>query len=386
MVSAANCRRRNSSGAKARRAFRGQRNVEQRRQQGSVLRRVELDLRQRTLQVGEPPLGRHVGAAEALAAPFGDRMQRRVLQKLRAAPFDPGVRRVGEPGMKFLDQARFAQARLADDQHQLAVALPRPLPAPHQHRDFLVAADQRREIALRRAASAAARAHQPEQRHRLGHALERVRAALLGDEQAGDLALHPRRDQNRARLGQRLHPRRDVGDVAVNLARRIHHRRTGFETDAGDELRLAGAGVLAVQLGQRALDRQRRPRRAFGIVLLRHRIAEQRHQPVAELLGDMAAHLRHRRRGGIEIGADEIAPLLGIELRGNAGRTHQIAEHHREIAALAGGLRGRRGGRCGDRRRGRRRREQMQPRPVCRLTRRLPAEFFGDGRVELPSP
>ena len=50
----------------------------------------------------------------------------------------------------------------------------------------------------------------------------------------------------------------------------------------------------------------------------------------------MAAHLRHRRRGGVEIGADQVAPLLGIEPRGNAGRTHQIAEHHREIAALAG--------------------------------------------------
>ena len=208
-----------------------------------------------------------------------------------------------------------------------------------QHRHFVVAADQRREIALPGAAAAAARAHEPEQRRRLGHALERMRAALFGDKQSGDLALHPRRDQNRAGFGQRLHPRRDVGDVAVNLARRIHHRRAGFEPDAGGERRLAGAGVLAVQLGQRALDRKRRARRALGIVLMRHRIAEQRHQPVAELLGDMAAHLRHRRRGGIEIGADQVAPLLGIKLRGNAGRTDQIAEHHREIAALACGIR-----------------------------------------------
>ena len=305
---------------------------------GGVLRRIELDLRQRVLQVRQPPLGRHVGAAEALAAPFGDRVQRRVLQKLRAAPFDPGVRRVGEPGMKFFDQARFAQARLADDHHQLAVALPRPLPAPHQHRDFFVAADQRREIALRRPASAAARPHEPEQRHRLGHALERVRAALLRDKQACDLALHPRRDQDRARLGQRLHPRRNVGDVAINLARRIDHRRAGFEADAGDERWLAGAGILAVQFSQRALDRERRPRRALGVVLMRHRIAEQRHQPVAELLGDMAAHLRHRRRSGIEIGADKVAPFLGIELRGNPGRADQIAEHHGEIAALADSL------------------------------------------------
>ena len=83
---------------------------------------------------------------------------------------------------------------------------------------------------------------------------------------------------------------------------------------------------------------KRRAHRALGVVLVRDRIAEQRHQPVAELLRHMTAHLRHRRRGGIEIGADEVAPLLGIELRGNAGRTDQIAEHHREVAPLAGGF------------------------------------------------
>ena len=159
-------------------------------------------------------------------------MQRRVLQKLRAAPFDPGVRSVAQPGMKFLDQARLAEPRLADDQHQLPVALPRPLPAPHQHGDFLVATHERREMALPRAASAAARPHEPEQRHRLRHAFEFVAAALLGDEQAGDLTLHPRRHHDRARLCQRLHPRRDVGRVAVNLARRIDHYRADFDPDA----------------------------------------------------------------------------------------------------------------------------------------------------------
>ena len=104
------------------------------------------------------------------------------------------------------------------------------------------------------------------------------------------------------------------------------------------EFRLAGAGVLAVEFGQRALDRKRRARRALGVVLVRHRIAEQRHQPVAELFGDMAAHFGNRSRSGVEIGADQVAPLLGIELRGNAGRADQIAEHDREIAALAGGF------------------------------------------------
>jgi hypothetical protein len=37
-------------------------------------------------------------------------------------------------------------------------------------------------------------------------------------------------------------------------------------------------------------------------------------------------------------GADRVAPFLGIKLRGSAGRTHKIAEHDREIAALANGL------------------------------------------------
>jgi hypothetical protein len=43
--------------------------------------------------------------------------------------------------MKFLDQARLAEPRLADDQDQLAVALPRSLPPPHQHGEFFLAAN-----------------------------------------------------------------------------------------------------------------------------------------------------------------------------------------------------------------------------------------------------
>ena len=237
--------------------------------------------------------------------------------------------------MKFLDQARFAQARLADDQHQLALALTRPLPAPHQHGDFLVPTDKRREIALPGTAAAATRANEPEQRGRFGHPFERVRAALFRNKQPGDLTLHPRRDQDRARLGQRLHPRGDVGDVAINLAARIEDGGAGFEADTGDEFWLGRSGVLAIEFGQGALDRKRRACRALGVVLMRQRIAEQAHQPVAEFFRDMAAHFGDRSGSGVKIGADQVAPFLGIELRGDRGRADQIAEHHREIAALA---------------------------------------------------
>ena len=50
--------------------------------------------------------------------------------------------------MEFLNEARLTNPWLAYGQHQLAVPLPRPLPAPHQHGDFLVATHKGREPAL----------------------------------------------------------------------------------------------------------------------------------------------------------------------------------------------------------------------------------------------
>jgi hypothetical protein len=92
-----------------------------------------------------------------------------------------------------------------------------------------------------------------------------VCAAPFRNEQAGDLALQLRRDQDRARLGQRLHARGNVGDVAINLAARVENGGAGFKTDAGDKLWLGCSGVLAIELGQGALDRKRRACRALGI-------------------------------------------------------------------------------------------------------------------------
>jgi hypothetical protein len=44
--------------------------------------------------------------------------------------------------VKFFDQSRLAQPWFADNQHQLALASARPLPAPHEHGDFFVATDE----------------------------------------------------------------------------------------------------------------------------------------------------------------------------------------------------------------------------------------------------
>src|SRR5262249_49792136 len=77
---------------------------------------------------------------------------------------------------------------------------------------------------------------------------------------------------------------------------------------------------------------------AFGVVFLRHRITEKRHQTVAQFLGDVAAHFCHRCGGGIQIQADQIAPVFSIQRRRDAGRTYKITEHHCDMSAFAGGF------------------------------------------------
>ena len=66
-----------------------------------------------------------------------------------------------------------------------------------------------------------------------------MRAPLFDYKQPSGLMLNSRSNQDRAGLSQRLHSRRDVGDVTVDLACRIQYRRTGFQTDAGQQFRLA---------------------------------------------------------------------------------------------------------------------------------------------------
>ena len=91
-------------GREIRGAARRQRDVHERREQGRVFGWVEADQTQRAFEVGEALLGRRI-RTKSLPAPFGDWMQRRVLQELRGAPFDPGVRRFCEPRVELLDRA-----------------------------------------------------------------------------------------------------------------------------------------------------------------------------------------------------------------------------------------------------------------------------------------
>jgi hypothetical protein len=110
------------------------------------------------------------------------------------------------------------------------------------------------------------------------------------------------------------------------LSSSARRRQRMYRSDAPLYVRVLSALWEWIKLFKRPLDRERRPHCAFGVVLLRHRIAEQRHKPVAELLGDFAAHLCNRLRGSVEVSSDKIASFL------------DIAEHHRDMTALTGGF------------------------------------------------
>jgi hypothetical protein len=61
-------------------------------------------------------------------------------------------------------------------------------------------------------------------------------------------------------------------------------------------MRAASSGAFppGVEFGKRALNGERRPHRAFGVVLLRLRIAEKGHEPIAKPFQHMPAKPGHR--------------------------------------------------------------------------------------------
>jgi len=59
------------------------RDVEQWRKQRNALARIELQLRKRRFELGKAGVRCDVGASEPQPSPFGERMERRVLQELR---------------------------------------------------------------------------------------------------------------------------------------------------------------------------------------------------------------------------------------------------------------------------------------------------------------
>jgi hypothetical protein len=153
-----------------------------------------------------------------------------------------------------------------------------------------------------------------------------MRLAILGNEQSGHLTLHACDHEHRSWLGQRLHARRHVGRLAEDFSGRIDHDRplsTPMRAPSSGRsewafLRISSASACWMPSAARTA-RPESP--AIGC-------PNNAMRPSPSFFGNAAAYLRRSLRRSVEVGADQIAPILGIEPRREAHRVDEIAEHH----------------------------------------------------------
>ena len=203
----------------------------------------------------------------------------------------------------------------------------------------MVAADQRRELAG--LALPLARDAEDLDRRRL--ALELELADRLEVEPPLDLLRGRRADRDAASPCGALQARRGVDRVAERveplLRRRVvvgqQHDRPGVDADASCELHAVRL-VDVLRVGaERGLHRERRAHRAFGVVVVRARDAEERVEPVARELRDGSAE-------ALDLGDQQARHLVEEELRplrpeslADRRRVRDVREENRHDATLA---------------------------------------------------
>jgi hypothetical protein len=91
---------------------------------------------------------------------------------------------------------------------------------------------------------------------------------------------------------------------------------------------------VGTRLSDRFDERQSRPYRALGIILVGLRIAEINEHPVAHILGNKPVEPGDRLRDASVVGPDQRTQVLGVELGRERGRAGEVGEHHSQLATL----------------------------------------------------
>ena len=154
-------------------------------------------------------------------------------------------------------------------------------------------------------------------------------------------------DDDGVRRRGRLQPRREVRRLAddVALLRLAGADQFADDDQAGGD---ADADLVAAvgddSCATASISASAGAHRIFGVGLAGLGIAEIDQHAVAHIFGDIAAEAGDHLGGAFVVGGDDLAQIFRIEPGRERGRADQIAEHHRELAAL-GGMRRARGGR-----------------------------------------
>ena len=240
-----------------------------------------------------------------------------------------------------LREARLADARLARDQHHLALAPFGLAPAVEQPLEFRLAADERGQAgyppgfeAARRCALAEHLPHPNPGRETLQPALAEV-AAL---EQAAEQAACTRSDDDAVwpcfsleaggEIGRftdhRLFLRRPCADLLA------HDDQAGGDSDTY----LQGEFVSRPQLSDRRDQTQPRPHSAFCVVLVRLGIAEVGEHAVTQILGYVAGEATNHFGAAPLVSPHDLAQILWVQSPGELGGADKIAEQDCQLPAL----------------------------------------------------
>jgi hypothetical protein len=227
------------------------------------------------------------------------------------------------------DQARLAEAGLADHRHQLAPHLrARPLPRVRQPPKLLLATDEARGVAP---LGHVQHGDQPERRDRLGFPFQLQRLHRLHVDRRRHQRVRRSADQHLTRLGRLLEAGGDIHRVAGGecLVRGRHHH-AGIDADPAAQ----------AELRQRVTHLDRSAAGPQRIVLAHHRNSEHRHHRVTDELLHRAAVPLDDRPHPLEVARQQSAQDLRIDRFAQRRRPRQVAEHRRHrLTQLAHRLR-----------------------------------------------
>jgi hypothetical protein len=112
------------------------------------------------------------------------------------------------------------------------------------------------------------------------------------------------------------------------------NHRSGRNTDANREHRCVTFTNAGVELRHRIHDAQARPHSSFGIVFVCLWESEIDENAVTHVAGDEAPVAFDGNPAGILKRRNDLAHVLRIELRRECRRSHEIAEHDRQLPPL----------------------------------------------------
>ena len=301
------------------------------------------EARDQRFELVELRIGRVV-PAEAGRVPelLDHRPQRGVRVVGRAEVAEADARLLAESLPHRQRDAGLPDARLAEEQNHLALAVLGRLPTIQQQRQLLGAADERRgprELAGLEPAFDRRLAAHAEGPHRARHPLQRRGLQLVELEPAPEEASRGLGDHHGARLRDLLQAGREVRRLAGDrlllrgaLADEVaDHHEAGGDPGAASE---RPAAIRRLQPADGGVHGQRRPDCPLRLVLMRPRPAEIGEHAVAHELRDVPLEARDLARRRVLECLQHPVRLLGVEPGGERRRADEIGEHHGELPPL----------------------------------------------------